>query len=211
MAGSASRQSPIPTAGPSDHGPTSRPSSPVRPLIPSAASAIVSTTGAAASASASSESGSFPSSIASTRHSARERNSSPQAAARRRRRNRRQVRLEQAVGLAPLALREPPGEPSRPGQQRQADPQRREQHAEHQPAADHEQVRQSLPEPDDHVQQRPPRGAQVRGDVERGGHDAASTVTSPLVLSAWIWNGASSTGVTPRMRVEPESLWASIW
>ena len=84
-----------------------------------------------------------------------------------------------------------------PRQQRQADPQRREQHAEHEPAADHEQVRQALAEPDDQVQQRAPRGAQVRREVQRGGHDAASTVTSPLVLSAWIWNGASSASVEP--------------
>ena len=82
---------------------------------------------------------------------------------------------------------------------------------EHQPAADHQQIGQALPEPDDEVQQRAPGGAQVRREVQRHGHEAASTETSPLVLSAWIWNGASGALVSPRMRTAPESLWASIW
>ena len=80
-----------------------------------------------------------------------------------------------------------------------------------QPAADHQQVRQALAEADEQVQQRAARGAQVRREVQRDGHDAASTETSPLVLSAWIWNGASGVSVSPRMRTVPESLCASIW
>ena len=41
-------------------------------------------------------------------------------------------------------------------------------------------------------------------------HAAAATVTSPLVDSAWIWNGASSLGTSPRVRTSPVSLCASI-
>ena len=107
------------------------------------------------------------------------------------------MRLQQPVGLAALALGEPPRQPRGAGQQRQPDPQRREHDAEHQPAADHQQVRQALPEPDDQVEQRAARGAQVRREVERRGHEAASTVTSPLVLSAWIWNGRVVDGREP--------------
>ena len=68
-----------------------------------------------------------------------------------------------------------------------------------------------------------PGRARRRGRAARGGrragaergpgrrHDGVSTETSPLVLSAWTWKGASATFVRPRMRVVPESLWASIW
>jgi hypothetical protein len=131
--------------------------------------------------------------------------------ARGRGRHGRQVRLEQAVALAALALGEPPRQPRRPRQQRQPDPQRHQQDAEQQPAAEHEQVRQPLAEPDDQVQERAARGAQVRREVDRRGHDAASTVTSPLVLSACSWKAPSSTCVRPRTRLFPVSLWASIW
>ena len=119
--------------------------------------------------------------------------------------------LQQPVGLAALALGQPPRQPRGAGEQRQPDPQRREHDAEHEPAADHQQVRQALPEADDQVQQRAAGGAQVRREVERGGHHSASTETSPLVLSAWIWKGASALSDSPRMRIEPESLCASIW
>ena len=83
------------------------------------------------------------------------------AAPGRRRRHGRDVRSEQPVGLAALALGEAPREPRRADEQRQPDPQRREHDAEREPAADHEQVREPLAETDDQVQQRPPRGAQV--------------------------------------------------
>ena len=80
-----------------------------------------------------------------------------------------------------------------------------------QPAADHQEIGEALAEPDDEVQQRATGGAQVRREIQRDRHEAASTETSPLVLRAWIWNGASGTLVSPRTRTVPESLWASIW
>ena len=121
------------------------------------------------------------------------------------------MRRQQAVGLAPLALREPPRQPDRAVEDRQADPQRREDHAEQEPAADDQQVGQALAEADEEVQQRPAGVAQVRGEVDGRGQFAASTETSPLVLSACTRNGASGVSVSPRTRLAPESLCASIW
>ena len=197
MAGSASRHSASPTAGPSAHGPTSRPSSPVSPLIPSPASATRQQHRRARPApSPAARSAASSSSIASTRQNARLREHLAQAAPARRgggtggrcvsSRRLAWRRSPSASRHASRAVPASSGSPIHSGASSDA---------EHEPAADHEQVGQALAEPDDQVQQRAPGGAQVRREVERRGHDAASTVTSPLVLSAWIWNGASSTAV----------------
>ena len=210
VAGSASAHSTIPTAGPSSHGPTSRPSSPASPLTPRPASATASRTGASAIRSPSSATGSLSSSIAATRQYAALLRSSSQPA-RGGARDRGQVRRQQPVGLAPLTLGEPPRQPDRAAQDRQADPQRGEHDAEHESAADDHQVGQALAETHEQVQQRATGVAQVRGEVDRRDQFAASTVTSPLVLSACTRNGASGASESPRTRTAPESLCASIW
>ena len=62
----------------------------------------------------------------------------------RRARDRRQVGVEQPVGLPPLALGELPSEPHHAGQEREPDPDQAEHGAEHETAADQHQVRDAV-------------------------------------------------------------------
>ena len=110
---------------------------------------------------------------------------------------RRDVRVEQAVGLAALDLGQPRADGDRGEHQREADPDRAERRAEHehgggQRADEAERQRQR------EVLERLAGVPQAAAEVDRvggggaGGHGPLPTLTSPLVDSAWIWNGASS-------------------
>ena len=202
-----------PTAGPSAHGPTSAAVA-RQPAHAERDQRHRQQHRDAASASAASATGSRSSSIASTRRSAPRPSCSRTCRAGVPRRGPGCGTAGRCVSSRRLACRRSPSASrhasrDRAGQQRQTDPQRGERGAEREPAADHEQVRQPLAEADDHVQQRPPGGPQVSAEVER--HGADSTVTSPVALSAWTANGASSAVVSPRTRRAPASLCASTW
>ena len=126
------------------------------------------------------------------------------------RRERGDVRVEQPVGLAALELGEARAAGDREEHDREADPDRAERGAEHEQRGGrraHDAQRQA----EDEVLERLDRAPQATPEVDRVAvvHGPLPTRTSPVVESAWTWNGASSPVVTPRTLRLPSSLSAS--
>ena len=129
---------------------------------------------------------------------------------------RRDVRVEQAVGLAALELRQPPAGGDREEDDRQPDPDRAERGAEdeqHGGARADEAEREAEHEVLERLDGAPHAMAEVEAlGTPVGGvltHGPLATRTSPVVERAWTWNGASSAAVRPRTVRLPSSLSAS--
>ena len=123
---------------------------------------------------------------------------------------RRQVRVQHAVGGATVQPRDGGAEGGGAEQDRHADA----EHAERRPddeRHDAEQPEQADRHAHEDVLDGLRRALQPALDAEAGGraHSRPSTSTSPSLLSAWIWNGASSAGVSRLTSRPPVSESAS--
>ena len=130
--------------------------------------------------------------------------------------------VEQPVGLAPVRLGERLAGGERREHERQPDPEEAQHDPEHE-RGDHQRARDADRERAGDGREALARDLQPAAQVQplrldgdahplaRDAHPLASTVTSPVLESAWIWNGASSAAITPRTLRSPPSESASSW
>ena len=126
-------------------------------------------------------------------------------------RDRRDLRVQPAVGGAPVEPHERAAERRGGEQQRQPDPGDAERGAEDQqrrPPGSASSVTGSV---DDEVGDGVARAGEAAVELERGDHERPSTATSPEPLSTWTTYGASSRAVDRRGRARsPDVLSASM-